>query len=291
MNRIGRHLGRLTPLLLSLLLAACALTTSTVSPGIQVTPVATVTAPHRAPVLVQYCADDTGSYPRGDFQGANALVSSSLTASVVANSDGLTLYATLINSDTFNSANTLAPFIIPAIPNYPALPAVPTPSDNNPVSYSATATALANGQSAAITSYNTQMNAVNAQIQSTRTQVASDAKRLTGWNPPVDSRATSVWGCLQLARQRFTGQSGTKYLIIASDMQNNTGVDYTADFESSKALKGVAVHVIYYACQSAGACESLESTWKQTFTASGATSVQFDDPAETQTITNLFGGA
>lgn len=291
MDYLGKRLGRLAPLLLSLLLAACALTTSSARPGVQVTPVATVSVPHRTPVFIQYCADDTGSYPRSDFQGANALVASSLAASVVANSDGLTLYATLINSDTFNSANTLAPFIIPAVPTYPALPAISTPSDNNPVSYSATATALADAQGATIASYNAQMNAVNAQIQATRTKVANDAKRLTGWNPSVDYQATSVWGCLQLARQRFSGQTGTKYLIIASDMQNNTGVDYTADFTSSKALKGVAVHVIFYACQSAGACENLEATWKQVFTASGAASVQFDDPAQSQTITNLFGGA
>ena len=46
---------------------------------------------HRTAIaaFVQYCADDTGSYPRADFFLANKLVASSLQQSVVANSDGL----------------------------------------------------------------------------------------------------------------------------------------------------------------------------------------------------------
>ena len=283
-------LSRLSPLLMSLLLGACAL--SSASPGARITPAPTMVTAHRGPVLVQYCVDDTGSYPRADFQGANKLVANSLPSAVVANAESLTLYATLISSTTFDPSNTLAPFIIPAVPNYPALPASPpTPSQANPVSYSATATALADEQSGAIASYNAQMAAVKAQIDATRGQVALDAKRLTDWNPRVDSHATSVWGCLQLARSRFAAQAGTKYLIIASDMQNNTNVDYTVDFQSSQALKGVNVRVIYYACQTAGSCESLTATWKHIFTSSGATSVQFDDPAQSEALTSLFGGA
>jgi hypothetical protein len=271
------------------MLAACAATL--VTPSVQITAIPTINAPHRGPVLVQYCADDTWSYPRGDFQSANKLVATSLPAAVVANADGLTLYATLITSNTVDPSNTLAPFIIPVTSPYPALPTpLPTESQANPVSYSSTATAIANQQGGDIATYNTQMANVNGQLETTRAQVAKDAQRLISWNPSVDATATSVWGCLQLARERFAGHSGTKYLIIASDMQNNTNVDYTEDFESSQALKGVAVHVIYYVCQTAGTCESLAASWKNVFTASGASAVQFDDPAQSQAITNLFGG-
>jgi hypothetical protein len=283
-------LRRLAPVLACLALAACTLTTNG-APGVQVTPVATITTPHRGPVIVQYCADDTGSYPRGDFQGANALLAKSLPPAVIPNSEGLILYATLISSDTFDPSNTLAPFLIPAIPAYPPLPLPPTPTNNNPVTYSATATALASQQGPAITAYNAQVAAITAQVDSTRNQVTADTKRLTSWNPPIDSRATSVWGCLQLARQRFASHPGAKYLIIASDMQNNTDVDFTADFRSSQALKGVNVQVIFYYCQTAGACESLASSWQHIFITSGASSVQFNDPAQSKTLPNLFGGA
>lgn len=283
-------LRRVIPPLLCLWLAGCTLTSA--SPGAAVTPAPTIVAPQRPPVLVQLCVDDTGSYPRTYFQQANKKVATSLTQSVVANSSGLVLYATLITSTTYDPSNTLAPFTIPAIANYPALPTpLPTPDQSNPISYSATATAAANQQDAAIRAYNSQMATVNTQIQVTRTQVANDAKRLTSWSPKTDSAATSVWGCLQLARQRFASQPGVKYLIIASDMQNNTNVDYTKDFESSQALKGVNVHVIYYYCQAAGSCQDLASKWTGVFKGSGAASVQFDDPAQSDALTNLFGGA
>jgi hypothetical protein len=272
-------------------LGACALTSSATA-GTAITPVPTITVPHRPPVLVQFCTDDTGSYPRGDFVLANRKVADSLAQSVVPNSSGLILYATLITSMTYDPTNTLNPFIIPAIDNYPTLPTPqPTPSESNPVSYSATATAAAGQEDAAIGAYNAQMAAFTTQLQKARTQVSNDAKRLTSWNPPVDTTATSVWGCLQLARQRFASQPGVKYLIIDSDMQNNTTVDYTADFTSSKALKGVNVHVIYYNCQVAGSCQDLQAKWTGVFTGSGAASVKFDDPAQSDALPNLFGGA
>jgi hypothetical protein len=275
-------------LLACLLLGACAL--SSVPASVQVTPVPTVTALHRGPVLVQYCADNTGIYPLDDFHRANALVATSLAAAVGANAEGLTLYATRFASNTFDPSNTLPLFLVPATPNYPVLPTpLPTPSQANPVSYSATATAVADQQNAAIAAYNAQMAAQSAQIASLRAQVASDAQRLYNWNPPIDNTATSVWGCLQLARQRFAGQAATTYLIIASDMTYTTGVDYTADFQASQALQGVHVHVIYQYCQDAGTCQRLAASWGQVFTTSGAASVRFDDPAQSATLKDLFG--
>lgn len=282
-------LRRSAPLVACLVLAACA---TTLTPVAQVTPAPTVDALHRDPVLAQYCVDDTGSYPRNLFGIANRLVASSLTQSVVPNSEGLVLYATLITSMTFDASNTLPPFVVPPISNYPTLPTpLPTLADANPVSYSATATAAANQNSAGIVAYNAAMATVNTRVDVIRGQVSDDTKRLISWSPQIDSTATSVWGCLQLARQRFNGQPGVRYLIIASDMDNNTTVDYTSDFAASQALKGVNVHVIFYYCQTAGVCQDRAAYWRRVFTASGARSVQFDDPAQSQAIQNLFGGA
>jgi hypothetical protein len=74
-------------------------------------------------------------------------------------------------------------------------------------------------------------------------------------------------------------------------MQNNTNTDFTADFESAKALQGVNVRVIYYVCQTAGNCENLANRWTAVFKGSGAASVQFDDPAQSDAVPYLFGGA
>jgi hypothetical protein len=283
---------RVAPLLACMLaLAGCQLGFTSAPNTPLVTPAPTVVAPHRGPVLVQYCDDDTGSYPRSDFAAANRLVANSLIQSVAPNSEGLVLYATSITSDTFNPANTLAPFIIPRIDNYPTLPTpLPTPRQDNPISYPATATAAADQNNTAYATYNAAIDAVNNQLAFARGQITQDVKRLTSWNPPVDFRATSVWGCLQLARDRFHGQPGTKYLIIASDMENNTNVDFTSDFASSHALSGVNVHVIFYVCQSASTCGQKTATWQHVFKVSGAQSIRFDDPAQSQALTNLFGG-
>jgi hypothetical protein len=270
-------------------LAACGF--SSLATSAQVTPAPTIVVAHRGAVLVQYCGDNTGAYPADDFHRANQLVAASLVASVGANADGLTLYATRFASNTFDPSNTLPPFTVPATPAYPALPTpLATASQANPVSYSATATAVANQQNAGITAYNTQMARVGEQVTATRSQVASDAQRLSNWNPPVDNGPTSVWGCLQLARQRLAGAAAAKYLIMASDMRYTTGVDYTADFQAAQALKGINVHVIYQYCQDAGECQTLAAHWGQIFTSSGAASVRFDDPAQSATLSNLFGG-
>jgi hypothetical protein len=274
--------------LLATLLAACDAGISTIG-GASITSAPTVSSPHRGPVLVQYCADNTGIYPLEDFHRANQLVAASLVAAVRANTEGLTLYVTRFASDTFDPANSLPPFLVPATPAYPALPTPPTPTVSNPISYPATATAAAKQQSAAITAYNTEVAGVNAQLSAIRAQVAKDTEGLSNWNPPIDDRATSLWGCLQLARQRLTGPAETKYLIIASHLKYTTGVDYTADFQASQALVGVHIHVIYQYCQNANICQSLTAKWGQVFTTSGAASVRFDDPAQSATLNDPFG--
>jgi hypothetical protein len=289
MKRVSVPLS--TAVLLVTWLAGCDAGISSLR-GAAITAAPTVTSPHRGPILVQYCADNTGIYPLDDFHRANQFVASSLVAAVRANMEGLTLYATRFASNTFDPVNSLPPFVVPATPAYPDLPTPPpTPADNNPVSYPATATAAASQRNTAIAAYNTEVARVNSQLTTIRAQVAQDAQRLSGWNPPSDERATSLWGCLQLARQRFAGQAATKYLIIASDMKYTTNVDYTADFQSSQALQGVHVQVIYQYCQTAAICQSLDASWGQIFTTSGAASDRFDDPAQSATITDLFSAS
>jgi hypothetical protein len=51
----------------------------------------------------------------------------------------------------------------------------------------------------------------------------------------------------------------------------------------------VHVHVIDQYCQNASICQRLGASWGQIFTTSGAASVRFDDPAQSATITDLFG--
>src|SRR5215510_12658829 len=92
-------------LLAIMLLAGCDAGLSS-AVGSRITPAPTMTSAHRDKTTIQYCVDDTGSYPRDDFHGANKLIAQNLVDAVTPNSDGLTLYVTLINSKTYDSSST-----------------------------------------------------------------------------------------------------------------------------------------------------------------------------------------
>ena len=70
--------------LAALLLTACEGGLSSTT-GSSVTAVPTSANTHREKVLIQYGADDTGSYPRDNFRGANQLIAQSLIKAVAAN--------------------------------------------------------------------------------------------------------------------------------------------------------------------------------------------------------------
>lgn len=275
----------------SLLLVACG---STVT-KMEITPLPTLDAPARPHTLVQYCVDDTGSYDRSYFHQANDLVAQNLINAVQANSDELTLYATAITSDTAKSENTLPAFVIPATGKAPPLALTPTPTPGDPDSFNAGAvrTKIEDANATQTVSYNQQMAAYVKSLQSVQDKVKSDTARLHNWNPKVDSSATSIFGCLALAQQRFQGASGKKYLIIASDMGNNTCVDCV-----SLKLSGVSVHVIYFASSNAVEAQQKQDYWQGVFTQAGvsASDLKFDDPASSQGLAAqsnlpLFGGA
>jgi hypothetical protein len=237
--------------LAALLLTACEGGLSS-AVGASITPAPTMTSAHRDKTTIQYCVDDTESYPRDDFRGANQLIAQSLVDAVTPNSDGLILYATLINSKTFDSSSTLDPFQIPAIAAYPSLPApIPTPTEGNRISYAKEKQAAQAKNDDTIKAYNDQLASVKKQVEDLKQQVGSDANRLVTLNPAIDRDATSGWGCLKLARTHFQQNPGTHYLVIASDMENNTSVDYTSDFQNAHALNGVNVSVVYFYCANA----------------------------------------
>ena len=263
--------------------------------SIKVTPLPTLAqrsqpASKRPPLLIQFCNDDTGSFPRKDFQGANQLMASSLIQAVSANQQGVTLYATAITHNTFDPVNTLNPaFKVPDISAFDAQPTpVPTHAAANPVTDPATATAVSQQTADGIIAYKQSVAEIDKQIKAAKDAVTKDVKRLTSWNPSVDTIATSILGCFQLAASRFQGQTGTKLIYIASDLENNTDVDYTQSFVSSHGLAGVIVHVIYLVSPSATRDHEKRAQWCPFLKSAGATAVLFSDPTSSPTLTNVF---
>jgi hypothetical protein len=274
----------------SLLLVACGTTVAKVA----ITPLPTLNAPARPHTLVQYCVDDTGSYDRTYFHQANDLVEQNLINAVQPNSDELTLYATAITSDTAKSENTLPAFVIPATGQAPALALTPTPTPGDPDSFNAGAvrSKIEDANATQTTTYNQQMQTYVQSVQSVQDKVKQDAQRLHSWNPAVDSAATSIFGCLALAQQRFEGTSGKKYLIIASDMGNNTCIDCI-----NVKLTGISVHIIFFKSDNAVEAQQKQAYWQGVFTQAGvrANDLKFDDPASSQGLAAqsklpLFGG-
>lgn len=286
------YLGLILVMMTTLGLAAC----RDVNEGANSGTAIPTFAPHsqplttRPPLLIQFCDDDTGSYPHGYFTAANQLIASSLQQAVTANQQGVTLYATAITHNTFDPANTLSPaFSIPSISAYPPEPTpVPTAAPQDPVTDPATATTIADQTNQNIANYNQQVAKITQQVQSTKASVANDAKRLTSWSPQVDDIGTSILGCFQLAASRFQGQPGTKLLYIASDLENNTDVDYTQNFVTSHALQGVIVHVIYFYSQNAARDQQKRSNWCPYLQSAGASAVFFSDPASSSILSDVF---
>jgi hypothetical protein len=244
----------------------------------------------RPPLVIQFCDDDTGSYPRRDFAAANSLMASSLVSAVSANQGGVTLFATAITHNTFDPANTLNPaFKVPSIPAYDLAPTpVPTQEPQDPVTDPATATAVTSQTISGIIKHNQSVEDTNATIAKTKADVTQDTARLTSWKPTVDTIASSIIGCFQLAASRFQNQPGTKMVYIASDLENNTDVDYTQNFVTSKALNGAIVHVIYFVSPSAKRDQEKRALWCPFLKSAGAKTVLFSDPTSSPTLADVF---
>lgn len=244
----------------------------------------------RPPLIVQFCNDDTGSFPRDDFHGASTLMGDSLVAATTANQGGVMLYATAITHNTFDPANTLSPvFTVPMIPAFPIAPTpIPTYEPENPISDPQTAEAVRNGTTQGVIAYNQSVADIIQQIKAAKATVTQDVTRLTSWDPKVDTSATSVQGCFALAASHFKGQSGTKIMYVASDLENNTNVDASSDFVTSHALADVIVHVIFLVSPSASRDQQKRDFWCPFLKSAGARAVLFTAPDQSKTLQDAF---
>lgn len=275
-------------------MTACANVNPGPGPEMSLTPAPTLTTPTqptaRPALVIQFCDDDTGSYPRGYFRSASKLIASSLIDSIRVNQQGVTLYATAITHNTFDPSNTLSPvFTIPAIPAYGAAPTpVPLPASTDPFTYSATQTTVASRTSQGISAYNASIVSLNQTVATVKASELKDTQRLIAWNPPVDYAGTSILGCFQLAAERFQNTSGTRLIYIASDLANTTDIDYTQTFLTSHALAGAIVHVIFFYSTDAAIAQRKESTWCPYLHSAGAKAIIFSDPLSSPTLSDAF---
>jgi hypothetical protein len=183
----------------------------------------------------------------------------------------------------------------------PALPADPVHStavlanaastSNNPFDApTATAqaiyaqTALSERQKQLDEQYKQALQAHEVLIAQARVYVKRETDELRSLKPAIENVSSDIAGCLQVASDRFNKVSGKKFLIIASDLER-TG---TQQITSKHQLPGVKVVVMDFPCTDANACQENETYWQGTFQQAHVASVQFYDPAESETLNNVF---
>ncbi|MEZ4522935.1 MAG: hypothetical protein R3A46_15055 [Thermomicrobiales bacterium] len=254
------------------------------------------------PLAVAFLIDITGSYTPELRLDAQRHVAGWVETIAANGRCDLTLFVSLLSSDSYPDEQTVQVVDHAACPPAPALPeleATPTIAEAenrlNPLEQerlAATATAAAGSAYAANATaqagYAAEVATREATIDEARHGLGEELETLAAFDVETDwGPGTDVWGALARAAERLSAQDGERLVIIASDLMMNErqgrydGID----------LGGSRVIVINFACDDAANCEQLRVVWREELTALGALEVRFFDPGETDTLTvEIFQG-
>lgn len=278
MQRVQRHAHLIVSCVLALvILSAC-------DPGIPIfvklTPTPAATAVPLAPAkTIVFCNDESGSYPVSYFQSAARKVAGWVDQLVQPGQAGSTTYVRYINSDSYSDSAYYITIDVPSIGYEPSEPVpLPTPPPLNPPAR-ATATS---GTLAMQAAYNSQKAAIDKQLNDGKKAVKVQTDHLRQM-PHLGSGSSDIWGCFQKATDLFLGVSGSKYLVIASDME------IAGPQQKVKVnLNGASVTVINYKCYDASSCYSRENYWVNALKGDHPGSIHFLDPETTSQKQQLF---
>jgi hypothetical protein len=263
-------------------LAACGLTTVASSPTVTVSCAPAVS--HRPHLLIQYDRQ-TLDYPDTLGHQADMLVASWLNNLPRADSDGVTFFATLLNDDPLNPASTAATLRLDPIAAEPSCP-VPQPTSTacavNPYACVPPIETAAAGYSAAVKQYQAGKQDIDGQVADAQKIVNHLATALSKEQPApyLTDQDTSVWGVLALASERFSGQTGSKWLIIAGSLINTAGDEDKVPFR----LDGAHILIIFETAPDAGTQQRINAYWQSVFHQAGAADTHFYDTGASQTL-------
>lgn len=237
------------------------------------------TTPHKT---IVFCADETPSYPADYFHSATNKMADWVQALVKPAQDGITLYARWINYNSYADQSAGGPVIkVPAIgPDAPPPGQLSTPPALR-ADIAKTATVEARLTQ---TAYETQHSAIEQQVKKAQADVQTQLQQLRGM-PYRDQAPSDIWGCPQRATDLLPSSlPGTKYLVIASDMEIAGPQE-----DIAVHLTGVTVDVINFKCDDAASCYSKENYWRPALMQAGAPSVSFLGRSDTEALDQLFG--
>lgn len=248
---------------------------SNASPAITPPP----TVAHRGPLLIQLDPDITGSYPRYLLLSFLQQMANWIDTIPRMASEPSTVYVTYISHAPYLPVNSPMSFTIAGLPDWPSTGQTPVPQcPDNPYSCSDKQATITTQNASAAVTFQQQMKSVQAQLAAVQQATHQKTQALRALRPGVDNQATSVWGVLNMASQRFSGVSGDKWLILATDLDNNTNID-----EIAPDLTGVHVLTLDLYCTSAVQCQKTKSTWTRILQQAHVASVRFLEPEESQT--------
>lgn len=240
-----------------------------------------ITVPHRAHFTAQFCPDVTSSTSERLTQHAEHLVADAVDASATVNQEGAVVYVNLINHESYDPSATQMVISVPALPPDPLPPAEPAaPHSANPFTAAQERAGQQKAYAQQLQTYQTDLAHRHARLAEVRGQVRRQTDQLRNLREPRDPIATSIYGCLLRAAERLTEVSGERYLVLQTDLLNNTA----RDLAPVRDLDGVHVKLIDFECSVGSECEARMAAWRRLFFAAGARTVSFYDPAQTTTL-------
>jgi hypothetical protein len=205
-------------------------------------------------------------------------------AAIIPGEDGIDIFVGAITHKSIQ--NDLLAFHVRPIPPdkpMPVLQVCPTEAQDGetPTHFSDRAAACEQANTKAIADWQAFLKTNHELLTQVRAQVKqyTDAMR-NNIKPIIDPISEDIYGALSDASSHFSHFSsadGEKILIMASPLRNNTNVDYTRNIN----LRGVAVRVTFFTCDTSSECDSTKAFWSQQLLSFGASSVTYYSPQDT----------
>lgn len=247
-----------------------------------------IIAQHQSRLVIEARLDISSSYfPSSAFDQALHQIADAIDELVEPNSGGATIYIGVISANSYQSSSIMQVInILPlqADPPQPILAKIACGDD--PYQCAIREKQAQADYEQALMVWQTTLREQHRQLVVVKATVKKQTDRLRSLanRVSVDTVATDLSGALEAASEHFQGKQGTKYLIIASDLMQNTEAQNTGAVQ----LSGVRVKVINRTCTDAQVCESNDTYWRTLLLKAGAASVSITDPSNSQAGPILF---
>lgn len=243
-----------------------------------------ISMPYQPPTTAVGCFDPSFTNPYGVILEALQFWADALDGAVRPNTGPITTYLLTINRQTYASARSAVVVQIPAIAAQEPVPRLQPypPASNDPYADALKRAKIRQANAHTLAAYQHTLAQQDLELAHVRQAVKAQTNTIRRLRPSIDYQAASVYGCVAKASEWFAETPGRPLLVIASDLRNDTWVDYVPP--QALALRGAVVRIVFFSCQAAPLCQRRQAAWTQYLLAAGASSVEFYDVAASRTL-------